>query len=116
MESIGRIGGVWRYPVKSLAGEPLARARLDETGIIGDRRWALKNTRTGELVNCKVLTSLLTIGASYREEPVAGHGVAHARITLPDGRLLMTSDPSVNGAISAIAGQPLERMPTRSIM
>lgn len=111
MEFIGSIGGVWRYPVKSLAGEPLARARLDETGIIGDRRWALKNTRTGELVNCKVLTSLLTIGASYREEPVAGHDVAHARITLPDGRLLMTSDPSVNGAISAIAGQPLELWP-----
>lgn len=111
MESIGRIGGVWRYPVKSLAGEPLAKALLDETGIIGDRRWALKNTRTGELVNCKVLTSLLTIGAAYRDEPAAGYGVAHAEITLPDGRRLMTSDPSVNGAISAIAGQPLELWP-----
>ncbi|MFN8625943.1 MAG: MOSC domain-containing protein [Candidatus Binatia bacterium] len=111
MESIGRIGGLWRYPVKSLAGEPLVSAMLDETGIIGDRRWALKNIRTGELVNCKVLTSLLTVGAAYRDEPKPGYGVVHAEITLPDGRKLMTSDPSVNAAISAIAGQPLELWP-----
>lgn len=28
---------IWRYPVKSLKGEELARARIDETGIEGDR-------------------------------------------------------------------------------
>ncbi|HEU0196315.1 MAG TPA: MOSC N-terminal beta barrel domain-containing protein, partial [Nevskiaceae bacterium] len=111
MDAIGRIGGLWRYPVKSLGGEALQRARIDETGIIGDRRWALKNRRSGELVNCKVLTALLTIGAAYAEEPAPGYGVAHAVITLPDGRHLRTSDPSTNGAISAIAGQPLELWP-----
>lgn len=29
---------LWRYPVKSLAGEPLQQARLSEFGVEGDRR------------------------------------------------------------------------------
>ncbi len=32
-----RVASLWRYPVKSLAGEPLASARLDVNGIPGDR-------------------------------------------------------------------------------
>jgi uncharacterized protein YcbX len=32
-----RIAGLWRYPVKSLAGEPLDAARLTPDGIPGDR-------------------------------------------------------------------------------
>lgn len=111
MERIGRIGGVWRYPVKSLQGEPLRHARLDKTGIIGDRRWALKSRRTNELVNCKHLTELLTIGASYDTEPEPGYGVAPVRITLPDGRTFLTGDPSASAAISGIAGEPLELWP-----
>ncbi len=31
------IAGLWRYPVKTLAGEPLSEARLTPTGIPGDR-------------------------------------------------------------------------------
>ena len=31
------VGGLWRYPVKSLAGEPLASAMLAANGILGDR-------------------------------------------------------------------------------
>jgi uncharacterized protein len=32
-----RISGIWRYPVKSLAGEPLSTAVLAPAGIAGDR-------------------------------------------------------------------------------
>lgn len=32
-----RVASLWRYPVKSLAGEPLASARLGADGIPGDR-------------------------------------------------------------------------------
>jgi uncharacterized protein YcbX len=31
------VAGLWRYPVKSLAGEPLSEARLTRNGIPGDR-------------------------------------------------------------------------------
>jgi hypothetical protein len=32
-----RVAGLWRYPVKSMAGEPLQAAELTEAGIPGDR-------------------------------------------------------------------------------
>lgn len=107
MRAIGSIGGLWRYPVKSLAGEALESALLDSTGIVGDRRWALRSELVSELVNCKVIPALLSIGAAFAEEPKPGLDVAHAVITLPDGRSLGTGDPLAAAAISAIAGRPL---------
>jgi uncharacterized protein YcbX len=37
---IGRVVGLWRYPVKSMAGEPLTSADVSWFGFCGDRRWA----------------------------------------------------------------------------
>ena len=37
---IGTLVGLWRYPVKSMAGEALAEAQVSWHGIAGDRRWA----------------------------------------------------------------------------
>lgn len=36
-----RVAGLWRYPVKSLAGERLRVAAVDRRGVVGDRGWAL---------------------------------------------------------------------------
>src|SRR5487761_977322 len=35
------VAEVWRYPVKSMAGERLDSCEVTETGLVGDRRWAL---------------------------------------------------------------------------
>ncbi|MCU0758801.1 MAG: MOSC domain-containing protein [Steroidobacteraceae bacterium] len=37
---VGRIAGLWRYPVKSMAAETLAQAEVSWFGVAGDRRWA----------------------------------------------------------------------------
>jgi uncharacterized protein YcbX len=37
---VGRVVGLWRYPVKSMGGEPLATAEVSWHGLAGDRRWA----------------------------------------------------------------------------
>ena len=111
MKSIGSIGGLWRYPVKSLAGEALNCAPIDATGIVGDRRWALRSELDGELINCKALPSLLKMGAYYTEQPFSGTEVAHARIRFPDGRTLSTRDPLIDATISAFAGRPLTLWP-----
>ena len=37
---VGTVRRLWRYPVKSMAGEPLTRADLSWAGVAGDRRWA----------------------------------------------------------------------------
>jgi uncharacterized protein YcbX len=38
--TIGRLIEIWRYPVKSMAGESLHRAEVSWQGLAGDRRWA----------------------------------------------------------------------------
>lgn len=37
---VGRIVGLWRYPVKSMAGEALPEVGVSWHGFAGDRRWA----------------------------------------------------------------------------
>lgn len=37
---VGRVVGLWRYPIKSMAGEPLAEVEVAWHGFAGDRRWA----------------------------------------------------------------------------
>jgi uncharacterized protein YcbX len=37
---VGRVAGLWRYPVKSMAGEALAEVEVSWHGLAGDRRWA----------------------------------------------------------------------------
>jgi uncharacterized protein len=40
MTVLGRVAALWRYPVKSMAGERLDRAEVSWHGLAGDRRWA----------------------------------------------------------------------------
>ena len=40
MTVVGRVAGLWRYPVKSMAAEELDDAEVSWHGLAGDRRWA----------------------------------------------------------------------------
>jgi uncharacterized protein len=40
MTVVGRVVGLWRYPVKSMAGEELDSVEVSWHGLAGDRRWA----------------------------------------------------------------------------
>jgi uncharacterized protein YcbX len=39
-QEVGRVVGLWRYPVKSMAAEPLEAVEVGWHGLAGDRRWA----------------------------------------------------------------------------
>ena len=70
--------GLWRYPVKSLQGEPIDAARVEPDGVEGDRRWGLRDLRTGRILTARRRPELLGASACYDgDQPV---------ITLPDGR------------------------------
>src|SRR5215472_7829396 len=40
MIAVGRVAGLWRYPVKSMAAEEARSAEVSWHGLAGDRRWA----------------------------------------------------------------------------
>ena len=37
---VGRVSELWRYPVKSMGGQPMDEAFVSWHGVEGDRRWA----------------------------------------------------------------------------
>ncbi len=39
-DAVGRVVGLWRYPVKSMAGQTLSDVDVSWHGVSGDRRWA----------------------------------------------------------------------------
>ena len=41
MKVVGRLESVWRYPVKSMAGESVPRAHVGFAGVLGDRMYAV---------------------------------------------------------------------------
>jgi uncharacterized protein YcbX len=109
---VGTIREIWRHPVKSMAGERVARADIGAAGVPGDRGWALRDETAGEIRGAKKLPVLLRCRARYRTEPVAD-GVPHADITLPDGSTTATDDPDVHARLSALVGRPVTLWPRR---
>lgn len=50
---VGVVSDIRRYPVKSMLGERIERARLAENGVVGDRAYALVDAETGKVVSVK---------------------------------------------------------------
>jgi uncharacterized protein YcbX len=79
-----KVAAIWRYPVKSLQGEPLARAEVGRHGIAGDRGWAIVDDATGFTLTARREPRLLFARASVDESGL--------RITLDDGTTPHTDD------------------------
>lgn len=81
-----RVLELWRYPVKSMQGEPLTEAEVECEGIAGDRRWALFDLDTGLGLTARRVPDLLFATGRLR----ADGGV---QVVLPDGTV--TADDGV---------------------
>ncbi len=104
MRLVGFVAELRRYPVKSLGGELLSWACVDERGMEGDRLWAVTDA-DGKLGSTKStrrfrrMDGLLELGAVYEESvPV---------ITFPDRRRIEGRDPAVDVALSGHVGRPV---------
>src|SRR5271156_6453344 len=101
MTTIGRVKELWRYPVKSMGGERLDTALLTMRGIPGDRGWALRDEKSGEVRGAKKMPALLKCNADYVEEPSASV-IPAARMQLPNGTTMLTTDPAASDALSKL--------------
>ncbi|TGD88331.1 MOSC domain-containing protein [Mycolicibacterium sp. CH28] len=99
----GRITSIWRYPVKSMLGERLTEAQIGESGLHGDRTWAVRDLDADTTTSAKRLPGLLWCTARYVQTPPPDAGPGRAPevvIGFPDGTEVTSSDPSVHQALS----------------
>src|SRR5258706_2286371 len=61
------IAELWRYPVKSLAGEQIDAAEIRADGIAGDRRVLVYNEQTRSLITSRTHPKLLGLKATLNE-------------------------------------------------
>ena len=107
---IGTIKEIWRYPVKSMAGERLESCTVESLGIPGDRGWALRDETTGEITNGKRFPLLMQCAAHYRSEPT-GADIPPAEITFPDGSKTATDASDINQRLTDLLGKPVTLWP-----
>ena len=98
---VGTIKEIWRYPVKSMAGQRLENCTIGSLGIPGDRGWALRDETTKEITNGKRIPLLMKCAARYVSEPSNGD-IPTVQITFPDGTELQSNDPSINSRLSEV--------------
>jgi uncharacterized protein len=111
---VGVVSAMWRFPVKSMIGQPLIEAMVSERGVDGDRQWALRELKYGGIMSARAFPMLLALKASWSGGTADGDDDAAVTIEMPDGRTLATSDPSANAVLSAFLKREvrLERVRT----
>ena len=99
---LGTVTVLRRYPVKSMLGEDLDAAEVSRSGLARDRRLAVVSRRTGKVASAKyprLWRDMLTLSAEALDDA--------ARIRLPDGKTVSSTDPGVDEVLSAVLGQPV---------
>ena len=106
---IGHVEAIFRYPVKSLRGEPLEAANLGWHGLEGDRRLAFRrlDDRSGfPWLTAGKLPHLVLFTPQPRED--AADLPAHIRT--PDGTVLPVFGDALAAEVASRLGAPVEMM------
>ena len=110
---IGHVEALFRYPVKSMAGEPLESAQLGWHGIEGDRRLAFRrvNDRSGfPWLTASKLPELLLF-TPLRDGSSQGDLPTHVRT--PDGQELPIFGDELAAEIGRRHGSPVQMLQLR---
>lgn len=104
MTVVGRVGGLWRYPVKSLDGELLDALSLDRRGVDQDRAWALVDTE-GRIASGKTTRRFRKVPGLLRHgSRLTGVEGEVPMIRLVDGREAPVDSEAAAALVQEIAG------------
>jgi uncharacterized protein YcbX len=102
---VGRVVGLWRYPVKSMGGETLAEVDVSWHGFAGDRRWAF--IRDGAAASGFPWLTLRERGEMSRYRPSFVEPLRPDRsptsVQTPTGAVLDVADPSLAAELGVAA-------------
>ncbi|WP_027942546.1 MOSC domain-containing protein [Amycolatopsis taiwanensis] len=105
----GSVAGLYRWPVKSLRGEQIDAAQLDERGLAGDRGHILTDlrpTRSGRVLTVRQIPQLLHWSSGYGTGVIEPAG--SPKLRAPDGAEWSWDDPGLAGELSETLGIPLD--------
>src|SRR5512146_947261 len=110
MDLVGTIREIYRYPVKSMAGEAQRVANIGWHGLDGDRRFAFR--RVGDTsgfpwLSASRLPALLCHRSYY---PAGAEGGTLVRVVTPDGNDLAGDSAELRQQVSASCGGDVELM------
>ncbi len=100
---LGTVDSLWRYPVKSMAGEELEASEVTDRGLLGDRAYALIDRADGKAAtakNPKKWPRLFDFRAAYANPPRAGETLPAVSIKLPDGNSVGSDRADINQILS----------------
>lgn len=120
---LGTVAALHRFPVKSMRGERLERARLGPAGLDGDREWALLDEK-GHWASAKTnrgrwrlydgMLALSAVTAPLPDDRSEGAGPAVEApaegavvVALPDGRTAIAGTPEADALLSEHLGRTL---------
>lgn len=108
---IGHVEAIFRYPVKSMAGERLETAQLGWHGLEGDRRLALRRTddRSGfPWLQANKLPELLLFAPCRSEDHADGNLPTHVRT--PEGQDMPVFGEDLATEVGRRYGAPVQMM------
>jgi uncharacterized protein YcbX len=113
MLPVAVVRGLYRYPVKSMAAEPIPAAELSWNGVVRDRRFAFR--RVGDMSGMPWLTATkLAALVCYRPYHAGAAGDARTlRVVTPDGEDLEAHGAALRERLSQAHGQPVELLHLR---
>jgi MOSC domain-containing protein len=103
-KTLGRLEALWRYPVKSMLGEPCEFLVLNARGVEGDRLFALQDTN-GKFGSGKSTHRFRKIDGLFGFHAIYEGDVPVIRF--PDGRTMRGDHPDIHAALSNTLGQAI---------
>jgi uncharacterized protein YcbX len=106
-QQLGTVVSLWRYPVKSMMGEELNAAEVDDRGLLGDRAYAMLDRSDGKVASAKnprKWPRMFDFRASLADPPRRGTPPP-VRITLPEGTVVASDQEEVDQLLSRALGR-----------
>src|SRR3990167_3892386 len=89
------LSGLYRYPLKSAAGEALRETMLDALGVQGDRRWMVVDAESGRFLTQRLLAQMTQLQARWL-------GSTHLQLSAPDMADLQVAVPDEQAPLRGV--------------
>lgn len=98
---VGRVVGLWRYPVKSMGAEALTEAEVNWNGVQGDRRWAFVRDNMGQSgfpwLTLRECSSMAQYIPSFRDP--GNPDTSPTAVKTPSGDVFDVTDPALSAEL-----------------